>query len=99
MLLGTYQLRTRYLCFIFVPWLFLKWSSHGIMFSCNNHQQQPMPEVQYGKGIGLTKAPENSDTHTLSAEEGLYRFCPWIAHTKIVSQISSCNGTLFKKIV
>lgn len=69
MLLGTYQLRTRYLYFIFVPWLFLKWSSHGIMFSCNNHQQQPMPEVQYGKGIGLTKAPENSDTHSLSAEE------------------------------
>ena len=24
---------------------------------------------------------------------GFYRFCPWIAHTKTVSQISSCNGT------
>ena len=23
----------------------------------------------------------------------LYRYCPWIAHTKTVSQISSCNGT------
>ena len=30
---------------------------------------------------------------------GLYRYCPWIAHTKTVSQISSCNGTLFKIIV
>ena len=29
----------------------------------------------------------------------LYRYCPWIAHTKTVSQISSCNGTLFKIIV
>ena len=29
----------------------------------------------------------------------LYSFCPWIAHTKTVSQISSCNGTLFKIIV
>ena len=27
---------------------------------------------------------------------GLYRFCPWIAHAKTVSHISSCNGTLFK---
>lgn len=29
----------------------------------------------------------------------LYRYCPWIDHTKTVSQISSCNGTLFKIIV
>ena len=29
----------------------------------------------------------------------LYRYCPWIAHTKTVSQISSCNGRLFKIIV
>ena len=29
----------------------------------------------------------------------LYRYCPWIAHTKTVSQIPSCNGTLFKIIV
>ena len=27
---------------------------------------------------------------------GLYRFCPWIAHAKTVSQISPSNGTLFK---
>ena len=33
------------------------------------------------------------------AELRLYRYCPWIAHTKTVSQISSCNGTLFKIIV
>ena len=26
----------------------------------------------------------------------LYRFCPWIAHAKTVSQISPSNGTLFK---
>ena len=32
-------------------------------------------------------------------ESWLYRYCPWIAHTKTVSQISSCNGTLFKIIV
>ena len=32
-------------------------------------------------------------------KEWLYRYCPWIAHTKTVSQISSCNGTLFKIIV
>ena len=32
-------------------------------------------------------------------EKRLYRFYPWIAHIKTVSQISSCNGTLFKKIV
>ena len=30
---------------------------------------------------------------------GFYRYCPWIAHTKTVSQIPSCNGTLFKIIV
>ena len=29
-------MRTRYLYFIFVPWLFLTWNSHGIMFSNNN---------------------------------------------------------------
>ena len=28
--------------------------------------------------------------------KGLYRFCPWIAHSKTVSQISPSNGTLFK---
>ena len=27
---------------------------------------------------------------------GLYRFCPWIAHAKTVSQISPSNGALFK---
>ena len=29
-------------------------------------------------------------------KKGLYRFCPWIAHAKTVSQISPSNGTLFK---
>ena len=28
-------------------------------------------------------------------KKGLYRFCPWIAHAKTVSQISPSNGTLF----
>ena len=32
----------------------------------------------------------------IEAEYGLYRFCPWIAHAKTVSQISPSNGTLFK---
>ena len=42
------------------------------------------------------RAEDNRFTHE---EYGLYRYCPWIAHTKTVSQIPSCNGTLFKIIV
>ena len=32
----------------------------------------------------------------INKKKGLYRFCPWIAHAKTVSQISPSNGTLFK---
>ena len=59
-------------------------------FSCNH--------VSFSNGfwVSVLRPPPQG----LSvAPEWLYRYCPWIAHTKAVSQISSCNGTLFKMIV
>ena len=60
-------------------------------------------------GLTVTGNPQSETTNTpRTSEKGkkgkqlsarakqkkrLYRYCPWIAHTKTVSQISSCNGT------
>ena len=46
-----------------------------------------------GNKLSVTRMAHNEISFV---SVGLYRFCPWIAHAKTVSQISPSNGTLFK---